>query len=267
MLIILSSVLLWNSCKELIAETAINKNTSSILETINLNKVLGLRLPDGSQITESDNSLHFLLPNGFTFVGTTTNNEIISSVQGTVKCECNSGDGGCGPFETKSQVGCASDKKNLCKKCTMNTSTTKSDISYDLTNYFIKIDNDESLPLLGEGLIPINSLEQWNQLEWVTHDIIVQYNDIINGVLEFVNKGYDEKNDIKVLVGVSIEERKMLLEIPYKALEAGMMYTSNSVDGAGGKCSGCGGDCKYDTAKFGQIRFCSGCDSGCTLSW
>jgi hypothetical protein len=230
--------------------------------------VSGLKLPDNSSIIEILNSdgevieIQCELSEGNFVVGRVFGNKIESTTKISITCTC-TGSGGCKPFAAGGKVGCFTEK---CQECIGKTSNLQSNESFEF--FFIQKGArvpESDLAYFSDARM-IFTYDEWESFPFVTEIEInsPKFQDALGVILNEVNKF--EKIDL-VATPILIFGKKLLITIPYAAIESGGLYTS-TINGDNYSCSGkCGTDtkCFVDTANFGQVVFCSGCSSGCTL--
>ncbi|TVQ51428.1 MAG: hypothetical protein EA362_00340 [Saprospirales bacterium] len=245
----------------------VSEKTSKSRVSPSTDTIVGLPLPVGSQTSIDGNNINIQLPTGYRFGGIDYEGNIhmISSGSSTVTCNCiTPSTGSCAPFETSSQVGCASEKDKICNNCEMTVSSGL----VVFREYYI-FTPTSFMPGFADDVLIINNLHLWDQLPWANEELIDNNEQLLSEIFDFAYDGYVE-GDLLVSIPVAIDSSRFLMEVPYGSVEENMMYTINLSDAAGettARCSGCDGDCKFASYRLGQIRTCINCNSGCTLSF
>ena len=256
---------------ELIKETITEKIFATKKCDQNANNVykdLGLKLPDGSTITEIYDTygniieLYCTLSDGNIFVGTIEGNKMITTTSVSLTCTC-TGSGGCKPFAAGGKMGCFTEN---CKECTGKTTKFSTKETFEF--YFIQKGTrttESNLAYLTDSRM-LYTYDEWLKYPFVTSSEInkPEFKKILNEIVSNASKFGAE--DL-VAVPIIINGKKMLLNVPFKAVENGGLYIK-AISSTEYSCSGsCGTDtkCKKETASFGQVVYCTGCNSGCTL--
>lgn len=239
----------------------------------NLFKEDGLFLPVGSEVTEIYDSygniieLYCVLPQDFVFVGNVGDDKIITASNVTLTCTC-TGSGICQPFVAAGQMGC---KTENCKTCIGKTTGFATKETFDF--YFVQngIRTPESdLTLLSDSRT-LYTYEEWLSYPFVTTSEInsPEFRDILKNMIEYTsNFGVENL----VAVAIIVKGKKMILNVPYNAVEKGGLYCkANTASSSTISCSGsCGTNntvkCKLETAALGQVSYCGGCASGCAIT-
>jgi hypothetical protein len=250
------------------SETNISEDVS--VRTTGQNFIGALQLPVGSAVTYTGGAIEFILPDGYFITGMTNFGNTYRSAAGKITCTCKEGSGNCTPTETDKTVGCNTEKSNPCLECVSKISTASMLLNEFFTEYYIEIpENIEiAIPPISETRQALD-YDEWLNGSWLTMSEFNEYEQEIQSVIDFA---YAKSGvDLEKLVDIPffIHSKKVLIRIPYGSLESGCLYSPYVQDGDTGKttCSGCDGRCVLETAYFGKVRVCVGCNSGCTLSW
>jgi hypothetical protein len=255
-----------------------NQNAVSkedIKQRNSIEEVSGFKFPDGTIFTNNLNSdgeiksIDFKLPVNSKIFGILSNNTLVNRTGdggGGLKCTC-TGTGGCKPFTAGGKWGCLIDG---CSKCT-GTVSSKSNAAGqgDLLDLFF-IQRGEGNEFLALSALnnsrPIIDINEWLELPFVTNEEInrAEFQNAIISLLDYIDNKSSEKQDM-VSIPFYISGKKMLIDVPYSTIEDGMLYT---VSGGSVSCSGScpNGSCGKSTAAMGQVTYCDGCQSGCTLT-
>lgn len=239
----------------------------------------GLIFPPGTTFLETDESVRFTLPAGYSFVGNSNaSGAAVSATNGSVTCKCTASSGACKPFRAGSQVGCTTDEKDPCSKCEMEVKARIGSTDIELADYFIKTpdNNTTGLAYLADNR-PILTIEEWNNTPFITR-AEVQSSSVSTALDEALaaawgNRSVQDPAVQKVTVPYLVGGKKVIMVVPLDAVDAGMMYGPAVLWAMGigvvvkERCTGCSGDCVLKSEKLGQIRYCDGCRSGCTLHW
>lgn len=225
-----------------------------------------LMLPEGTQIAQQGNAIEFQLPSGYHLIGTTTTGDVQRVSGGKWTCTCVSGDGACIAFETDDTVGCSTEKENLCTDCRGKASVTiQSEITLD--QFFIQLPEDSGGPGPMSTVGPVTDFEAWLQAPWITDALYSQYEVRLQSVLDTLWNGLDTESTPAVPVLWYAENSKLLMYLPYHLLEPENIYGIDDGDDTRTYCSGCAGSCVLKYKAMRQIRYCDGCDSGCSIHW
>lgn len=256
-----------------------NGNTTSIVTSNTKNQPnheeLDFQFPIGTTFKENIDSegniesYDFTLPSNSKMIGISSKNEIIDGLaggSGTLRCTC-SGDGACKPFTAGGKWGCVLDG---CTNCKESVSKLKDSDAFDL---FFLVQGEASvfflLAALGIGS-PIFQVDDWLSIPFIeTKDFDnPDFQKVFTEIDDYIKS---ESKDLSTIVSIPyyIDGKKMLIDIPYDLVEDGMLYTLAA--GNSGSSIACSGTCKSGkcvkkTAAFGQVTYCDGCDSGCSLT-
>lgn len=232
-----------------------------------------LPLPEGTVITEIKDennittSLDFTFNNNSELIGYYEENgitKISTSGNGSLTCTC-TGTGGCKPFTAGGKIGCLIDG---CKECkgTVNSKT----IAFD----FIFIRNGEisaelSLSSLGSWSTIIDP-QTWLDLPFMDASDLenTNFKEALNEIQDYISENAGSTENL-VSIPMQIMNKKFLIDVPFSLVENGMLY-SFKASGSGSTIT-CSGSCNYGTCKkvsagMGQVTYCDGCQTGCTLS-
>lgn len=238
--------------------------------TIESTLINGIQLPENSQISKIGNIINFSLPNEFYLVGTSNLGNYYRKTGGKITCTCKEGSGNCTPTETDKTVGCNTEKSNPCLESNAKVSTSNMITDEFFTEYYIETPEDlNSNYALFSGTRQALDYIEWSDAEWLN---LNEYNLHANEIQTIINFAYGKLGvDLQKLVDIPyfINNKKILLRVPFASLESGSLYSAymDGTDTGKTSCSGCNGNCKLDTAAFGKVRICVGCNSGCSFSW
>jgi hypothetical protein len=259
----------------------INREKSPVVSSVNLKsgidgENIGFQFPLGTSFTENVNSdgeimsYDFTLPSNSKMFGITSNNDItygLAGGTGTLTCTC-SGKGGCKPFTAAGKWGCLMDGCTDCKGTVKATKTAN-----ETLNLFFVVRGEASeflyLSSLGNGS-PILSIEDWLTLPFIESSDFDNsvFQNVFTELSEYISSESRNSNNM-VSIPYSIEGKKMLIDIPFELVEDGMLYTIQAGSSVSSiSCSGSckNGNCVKKTAAMGQVTYCDGCQSGCSLS-
>jgi hypothetical protein len=240
-----------------------------------------MNIPIGSTLTITDKVATINLPKGVRFVGfdETGRAEVASS--GSYTCTCETADGTCTPFIAGSSVGCTTDVDKGCSKCSGKKATSLTYFNGFAKAYYVHDATPTDKGFL-DGFAEIQAVRDVYSLVNIppVDEEILNSRDVEDAIAKITeNLEYNKELDFSggkipegySLVPVIIKEHLAYLVVPQAKVEAGMiecltlsfdsdLYSSVS-------CSGCNSTCKLDTKAFGQVKYCAGCKSGCTISW
>jgi len=239
----------------------------------------GLVFPSGTTFQETAEAIRFTLPAGCILVGNgNTSGAAVAATNGSVTCKCAASSGACKPFRAGSQVGCTTDEKDPCSKCEMEVKSRVGNTDIELADYFIKTpdNNTTGLAYLADNR-PILTIEEWNNTPFITQ-AEVRSSSVSTALDEALaaawgNRSVQDPAVQKVTVPYLVGGKKVIMVVPLDAVDAGMMYGPAVLWAMGvgvivkESCTGCSGSCILKSEKLGQIRYCDGCHSGCTLHW
>jgi hypothetical protein len=232
-------------------------------------EVEALPMPEGTTFKEVKSSkgdverIDFKLPKDFAFYGVTTDGKMISDNGGSIKCSC-SNSGSCKPFAAGGKMGCITEN---CSTCTGTTSAKKEKSSLSL--YFIQNGAQPSMSELSamSDARPMYVAEEWLKLPFPTKAEVdsKEFQEALNGLLN-PSKSSSKNDKNLVAVAIVVKGKKMLMNMSFDEIESGVLYT-NAISSKKYKCTGScsGGTCKLETAGMGQVSYCDGCNSGCSL--
>lgn len=234
-------------------------------------------IPSGTQVTHGNNKIHVTLPQSVEAMYFSDKNdrfEPIASADYT--CTCETKDGTCKPFVAGDKIGCTTERNQTCTQCVGKKTSFTGLPTYSTVYYVHKIDKSD-MGLL-DGFAPIQLISDPNLLRTlppVTPELLE--NQKINKALDEILTNFPSSAHTNFsganlpigysLIAIGIDDHVAYLAIPKNKVEAGMIEIApimrHSEEGI--SCSGCNGKCTLKTAKLGQIKYCDGCDSGCTI--
>lgn len=229
---------------------------------------LGIKLPDNAIIEIFDGYATFTLPSDYRLIGISSDDQERVSGGGKLTCDCLSADGNCTATETDKTVGCNTEKSKPCSECKGTVSSLVGTTEYTLKEFYIQKVSDETTSFMVFSSTRASlDLNEWNAMSWYSSGDLELENEI-KEILAFAWDGF--AFNVKTIDVLMVSEAgKFFMEIPFESIEAGNIYTNlNTTEGTTKTtCSGCSGNCVLKKAAFGKVRYCDGCDSGCTISW
>lgn len=223
-------------------------------------------IPQGSILQPNpDNTLTIIPPQGWIYVGTTTDGNALTVAGGqtTICCDCNT-TGSCNPFTGSGPGGSTSGCAGTCTNCTMTQSVAAGGIDF-LSGGYLNLAAEPAIIQQGD-LRPGPFKEMYNVPE-VQQKIQQFINSIYHGqpvpeLTEGPNFVYAPEG--YTLVFVDIAGRAVILPVPDSAVTAAAA--------AGGKasCSCSNGSCTLESTTIplvGSVKYCEGnCSGTCCLS-
>ncbi|MDX1902788.1 MAG: hypothetical protein SFU27_01415, partial [Thermonemataceae bacterium] len=231
----------------------------------------------------------FKLPENYYAIIETASGEKIYADDGGIRCDCGSGAGGtCVPVKVGDKLGCF--QSNGCTTCTATYFRTKGDAQpITIKNINIMLGNIETAKedditreddlqgttaflkeskLVEQLIIPINSYSEMKKMKYISEQDLKS--DFVDEQIKFIIEGAAKKSKSteKVLSPISIKGKLAFLVLPRDFVENSSGIFRLYDDEAGLKCSGnCqAGSCVKKSRLFGEVVWCEGCNSGCSLS-
>ena len=233
--------------------------------------------PEGTQFEKSlllDEAIDFTLPKGYEFISMNEDEtEALSPTSnGSIRCDCTSGDGACKPFTAGGITGCFTEGCSTCVGTSSNNQYITSTIS------FIKTPESKDGAFFSalasfNPIHPISNIKEWIALPYMTEYFYSSVNNKVDEMLESIWKQSIEEirlTENTVYVPFAIYDHKVLLAVPFDVVqqEGNTLYTlrkASNINSSATRCSGCSGSCKRKSTNFGAVVYCDGCDSGCSL--
>lgn len=190
----------------------------------------GLIFPPGTTFQETDESVRFTLPAGYTLVGNSNaSGAAVFATNGSVTCMCTASSSVCKPLRAGWQIGCTTDEKAPCSTCEMAVKSRVGDTDIELANYFIKTpdNNTTGLAYFADNR-PILTIEEWNNTPFITQ-AEMQSSSVSTAIDEALAAAWGERSVQapavqKVTVPYLVGGKKVILTVPLDAVDAGMMY-------------------------------------------
>lgn len=278
----------FDSPKELIASLQPNQKVSWMLT-----------LPKGSEVTSDNGFARITVPEGYELIGYDASVNSLIDVVGYT-CTCSDPNKKCTAFVAGDLVGCSTEKDNPCPKCT-GTSTTVEALNKSLQEYdAIYLKHGDGITENPNGLSnfatikPVNSKNDLLNMPMITEKELLS-NEFQLAIRDIQNFTYPEglsgaaKGNIpkgSSLIVMQYSGKRFYLLIPSNLIEKGMfevlplstnldqetLMMTQSIDGVDDsagtiKCSGCSNTCILKSTALGQVKYCDGCNSGCTISY
>jgi len=258
---------------------ACNKNQKNDNYVLDDNRIeeSGYVFPQGTRFVENYNTngdvenIDVYLPDGYTLFGV-VDDEVVQLPPGggRITCSC-SGSGKCSPVKVGNRVGCEIDG---CSRCTGSAIGRQTNSSWQKLNFFFiqhKTLSEEAYAHAELedffGCVPIYDPQEWIDLPFINSEDFRNPEVIkhIEWFDEWVKEEEMDRNTPTVGVLWKIQDKKAMVLLPYDVV--------NHVDGllivARPPAVSCSGRCKDGicTKSGTTIVTCTGCDSGCTLSY
>lgn len=219
--------------------------------------------PKGTVFKKSDSSVSFTLPKGYEMI-IPDGNSFKASVSGNYKCECTKSDGLCKPSSAGDTVGCYTELDTPCTECKGKVTSASLELS-EPNVYFKKSGGGVmSFPNFSK-VQPVMNFEDWLKSNWLSEKGFAKIQDEI----EEIYADFEVMDSEKMISILAISsEGKFVIDLPMRAISNDIIYPGTGpTDGPKFNCTGCQGNCKLKKEMLGKIKYCDGCDSGCTLHW
>jgi hypothetical protein len=118
----------------------------------------------------------------------------------------------------------------------------------------------------------ITDVEEWIEIPYLSSNMDEELTKELDKMLEAIRGMPVENirlNDETIYTPIHAKGYKLLMAMPLSGgLDEGSLFIPRKAKNlnSSASCSGCSGDCKLTSIKFGAVLYCDGCDSGCTLS-
>lgn len=284
-----------SSCSEKESALETYGSIGELVQNLDSNQVISwmVTLPKGSTCKASNGFVNIILPEGYEILGySSVTNKLASASSYT--CTCSSSDKSCTPFVAGDQVGCSTNKENPCPKCTgvSSPSLPTSLQQFDMLYLVHKVTHPvEKMGLEAFALIlPVTNPQELVDLPMIEGKDLEsrEFGVAIRDIADYTYpEGIKNAEGGKIpkgssLVVVKYNYKKFFLLVPSSMVEEGMievMPMNRSISKAyfnpnyeletegNISCTGCNEQCTLQSAALGQIKYCGGCSSGCTIHY
>ncbi|HSV88909.1 MAG TPA: hypothetical protein VLH61_09730 [Bacteroidales bacterium] len=270
-------------------------STEELVKSLGPNQIISwmVRLPEGTSYRMENGFVKINLPVGYELLGYLSYTNQLITISGFT-CTCADGSSRlCKPITAGDYVGCVTYQDNPCQRCIGTYSTFLSLQEFDM---IYLIHNQEKVNPLAKALVglariqpifypaelkelPMIDEKDLNSREFATAMQEIQDYAFPNGIENA------EGGNIPLgtsLVAWKFNNRKFYLLAPSNLVEPGMIevlplfskLTAQNFNSKGelevaGEvyCSGScpEGKCRLRSAYMGKVKFCDGCNSGCTI--
>ncbi len=283
------------SCSEKETALEVYGSTDKLVQNMDSNHVISwmVKLPKGSTCKASNGVVNIILPYGYELLGyTSSTNKLIAASSYT--CTCSDPNKSCTPFIAADQVGCSTNKDNPCPKCTGESlpSLPTSLQQFDMLYLVHKVTH----PIKKMGLeafaviLPVTNPQELVDLPMIDNKDLEsrEFGVALRDIADYTYpEGIKNAEGGKIPKGSSLlvmkyGYKKFFLVVPSSMVEEGMIEvvpmnrniskadfnTSYELETEGNiSCTGCNGQCTLKSEAFGQIKYCGGCSSGCTIHY
>ncbi len=266
-------------------------STQNPAESQELSSQHSITFPPQTQLEQIGKAVSFRLPEGLSLQITEKGRKLEDGeipalvTEGSVTCDCVSGNGECWPIGSAETVGCVTKKgKEACSECKMKVITVEGVYPGDKYDFEIIFDapyraiienkfksgEEEALWTIAsaysiylDDIKPEISFTKLRSMPWANAALLD--NDKVRKWFDGLDIS-ENQEDIRY-VPINVKGHLAIATLPARYVEEAFLpaLPTNTKWSCSGTCGD--GKCVVKSIYFGKLHYCDGCASGCTLEW